>query len=237
MEPSLRVYRQTSCLPALPAVPADTACCPCPPCLPPPPAPPAPPAGTTKVEVRRESWVSSHVRLFFCTPQTFWNDVRRGICPYEQLVCLVVDECHRWAWGRGGECWLREVVCLVVDECDGWLGRGLSEVGWWRVSATGGCTFRCSCPSCPPRRCCGRWCWGAALLVALLCWRQPCLLPCCAGGSPACCPAVLGGSPACCPALQPSPRSSTHRPTHPDRHASAPHRPAGPPATTTSSAR
>eukprot|EP00887_Chlorella_sp_A99_P003881 scaffold11.g3881.t1 len=52
-------------------------------------------AGSTKVEARREQWVSPHVRIFFCTPQTFWNDVRRGVCPYEQLVCLVVDECHR----------------------------------------------------------------------------------------------------------------------------------------------
>lgn len=51
--------------------------------------------GRTKADVRKDHWRSSETRIYFCTPQTFWNDVKRGICPYEELTCVVVDECHR----------------------------------------------------------------------------------------------------------------------------------------------
>jgi ERCC4-related helicase len=50
--------------------------------------------GGAKAEARKDLWTSS-ARAFFCTPQALWNDVRRGICPYERIVCLVIDECHR----------------------------------------------------------------------------------------------------------------------------------------------
>ena len=55
--------------------------------LPPPPPlhthtltslPVPPPAGNTKAEARKELWQGGAKRCFFCTPQTFWNDVRRG---------------------------------------------------------------------------------------------------------------------------------------------------------------
>lgn len=51
--------------------------------------------GKAKGEERRGSWVDPNVKAYFCTPQTFWNDVKRGICPYELVSCIVVDECHR----------------------------------------------------------------------------------------------------------------------------------------------
>lgn len=51
--------------------------------------------GTTKADDRKETWSQPHIRLVFCTPQTLWNDVRRGICPFDSITCLVVDECHR----------------------------------------------------------------------------------------------------------------------------------------------
>ena len=51
--------------------------------------------GRAKGDDRREAWNKASIRAYFCTPQTFWNDVKRGICPYELISCLVVDECHR----------------------------------------------------------------------------------------------------------------------------------------------
>jgi len=51
--------------------------------------------GKAKGEERRGSWDDPNIRAYFCTPQTFWNDVKRGICPYELVSCIVVDECHR----------------------------------------------------------------------------------------------------------------------------------------------
>ncbi|KAI3429818.1 hypothetical protein D9Q98_010131 [Chlorella vulgaris] len=51
--------------------------------------------GNVKAETRQAMWQGGIKRVFFCTPQTFWNDVKNGICPFEQVVCLVVDECHR----------------------------------------------------------------------------------------------------------------------------------------------
>lgn len=34
-------------------------------------------------------------RVFFCTPQILYNDLKTGVCAHESIVCLVVDECHR----------------------------------------------------------------------------------------------------------------------------------------------
>ena len=53
--------------------------------------------GATKAE-DRALWYK-HCRVFFATPQTIQNDVRRGLLPAAKVVCLVVDECHR-AVGR-----------------------------------------------------------------------------------------------------------------------------------------
>lgn len=51
--------------------------------------------GRIKNEDRKGVWHSDVVRAYFCTPQTFWNDVNRGICPYDAITCVVLDECHR----------------------------------------------------------------------------------------------------------------------------------------------
>ena len=51
--------------------------------------------GKASGESRKAAWNSREVRVYFCTPQTFWNDVKRGICPYDLVSCIVVDECHR----------------------------------------------------------------------------------------------------------------------------------------------
>lgn len=50
---------------------------------------------TTKADGRKETWDLPHIRVVFCTPQTLWNDVRKGVCPYDNITCLVLDECHK----------------------------------------------------------------------------------------------------------------------------------------------
>ena len=51
--------------------------------------------GRIKSEERKTFWDDPTRRVFFCTPQTFYNDVKLGICPYDAVSCVVVDECHR----------------------------------------------------------------------------------------------------------------------------------------------
>ncbi|KAI9224865.1 hypothetical protein BC828DRAFT_353441 [Blastocladiella britannica] len=50
--------------------------------------------GTTISPAEREGlWKSK--RVFFATPQTVQHDLKSGICPASQIVCVVVDEAHR----------------------------------------------------------------------------------------------------------------------------------------------
>lgn len=49
--------------------------------------------GTTQAEARRAQWREK--RLFFCTPHIVKNDISSGICPAEDIVCLVIDEAHK----------------------------------------------------------------------------------------------------------------------------------------------
>lgn len=61
-----------------------------------------------KPDLRKEMWQGDLKRCFFCTPQTFWNDVRRGGCVGHGGVtallvaasqgCLLPGRCPR---GRG----------------------------------------------------------------------------------------------------------------------------------------
>ncbi|KAF9435297.1 hypothetical protein BGZ76_006552 [Entomortierella beljakovae] len=53
--------------------------------------------GQMNADHRREMWVEK--RVIYCTPQVLQNDINSGICPAEDIVCLVVDEAHR-AVGR-----------------------------------------------------------------------------------------------------------------------------------------
>ncbi|KAG0272880.1 hypothetical protein BGZ95_011331 [Linnemannia exigua] len=43
--------------------------------------------------LREQAWKEK--RVFFCTPQILNNDLKSGLCPAADLVCLVVDEAHR----------------------------------------------------------------------------------------------------------------------------------------------
>ncbi|KAG0033227.1 hypothetical protein BGZ81_009090 [Podila clonocystis] len=49
--------------------------------------------GATQAEARRAQWREK--RLFFCTPHIVKNDISSGICPAEDIVCLVIDEAHK----------------------------------------------------------------------------------------------------------------------------------------------
>eukprot|EP00741_Cyanophora_paradoxa_P021381 tig00021350_g20640.t1 len=49
--------------------------------------------GELESERRAPAWRQK--RVFFLTPQTLKNDVENGVCPADEVVLLVVDECHR----------------------------------------------------------------------------------------------------------------------------------------------
>ena len=49
--------------------------------------------GNVHSTVRSEEWQEK--RVFFLTPQTLMNDLKRGICDPKRIVLLVVDEAHR----------------------------------------------------------------------------------------------------------------------------------------------
>ena len=51
--------------------------------------------GKEDTHARRQMWQSPEVRVIFATPQSITSDVQKGICPLGQLVCVVVDECHK----------------------------------------------------------------------------------------------------------------------------------------------
>ena len=42
---------------------------------------------------RKTLW-NTH-RLFYCTPQTLQNDLKRGMVHIDRLTCVVVDEAHK----------------------------------------------------------------------------------------------------------------------------------------------
>ncbi|KAE9018831.1 Fanconi anemia group M protein [Phytophthora rubi] len=64
--------------------------------------------GNVPPTMRRVLWNSR--RVFFCTPQSLQNDLRRGVCAAEKFVCIVVDEAHR-ATGN-------YAYCCVVQEIE-----------------------------------------------------------------------------------------------------------------------
>jgi ATP-dependent DNA helicase MPH1 len=49
--------------------------------------------GGVQAVIRGEEWQDK--RVFFLTPQTLINDLKRGICDPKKIVLLVVDEAHR----------------------------------------------------------------------------------------------------------------------------------------------
>ena len=47
--------------------------------------------------MREEEWATK--RVFFATPQTVDNDLKRGVVDPKSIACIVIDEAHR-ATGR-----------------------------------------------------------------------------------------------------------------------------------------
>ncbi|KAL0033133.1 hypothetical protein WJX79_005148 [Trebouxia sp. C0005] len=70
--------------------------------------------GSCKRLDRQDLWELPYKQIFFCTPQTFRNDIDRGICPHKKIVCLVVDECHR---AKGNSDVVMAVKKLREEKC------------------------------------------------------------------------------------------------------------------------
>lgn len=60
---------------------------------------------------RKSNWENK--RVFFVTPQVLVNDIKRGTCPAELIVCLVVDEAHR-AQGNYAYCTVVKEIASVT---------------------------------------------------------------------------------------------------------------------------
>jgi Fanconi anemia group M protein len=68
-------------------------------------------AVTGETAARASVWNNSRVRFVTATPQTVWNDYRRGFVRLEEFALLVFDECHRsrsrYAYTRLAEEYIR----------------------------------------------------------------------------------------------------------------------------------
>jgi len=68
-------------------------------------------AVTGETAARASVWSNSRVRFVTATPQTVWNDYRRGFVRLEEFSLLVFDECHRsrsrYAYTRLAEEYIR----------------------------------------------------------------------------------------------------------------------------------
>nr|CCA17392.1 DEAD/DEAH box RNA helicase putative [Albugo laibachii Nc14]CCA24367.1 DEAD/DEAH box RNA helicase putative [Albugo laibachii Nc14] len=75
--------------------------------------------GNVPKESRRKWWKQK--RIFFCTPQSFTNDVKEGIFKdAHQIVCLIIDEAHR---ARGNYAY-----CMAIQELKRYTN-------WFRIVA------------------------------------------------------------------------------------------------------
>jgi Fanconi anemia group M protein len=68
--------------------------------------------GDVPADERQRLWQSR--RVFFCTPQTFENDLAAGRCPAREVVCLVLDEAHK----AQGEYAYTNVVKAIAQQTD-----------------------------------------------------------------------------------------------------------------------
>jgi ERCC4-related helicase len=68
-------------------------------------------AVTGETAIRSGVWSNSRVRFVTATPQTVWNDYRRGLVRLEEFALLIFDECHRsrsrYAYTRLAEEYIR----------------------------------------------------------------------------------------------------------------------------------
>ncbi|CAI5743552.1 unnamed protein product [Peronospora destructor] len=63
--------------------------------------------GNVPPAMRRMLWNSR--RVFFCTPQSLQNDLKRDVCAAEKFVCIVVDEAHRATGNYAYCCAVQEI--------------------------------------------------------------------------------------------------------------------------------
>jgi ATP-dependent DNA helicase MPH1 len=94
--------------------------------------------GETKAERRRQLW--GEKRVFFMTYQTLHNDLQAGDVPAEDIVLLVVDECHR-ASSSSKEVPLIADAVRLLEERQQRL-RGAAKFRILGLSATPGSTQR-----------------------------------------------------------------------------------------------
>jgi Fanconi anemia group M protein len=68
-------------------------------------------AVTGETAARASVWSNSRVRFVTATPQTVWNDYRKGLVRLEEFALLIFDECHRsrsrYAYTRLAEEYIR----------------------------------------------------------------------------------------------------------------------------------
>jgi ERCC4-related helicase len=68
-------------------------------------------AVTGETAARASMWSNSRVRFVTATPQTVWNDYKRGLVRLEEFALLIFDECHRsrsrYAYTRLAEEYIR----------------------------------------------------------------------------------------------------------------------------------
>lgn len=65
--------------------------------------------GSISAKLRENEWKEK--RVFFATPQTIENDLKKGVVDPKEIVCLVVDEAHR---GTGNYAY-SEVVQIITN--------------------------------------------------------------------------------------------------------------------------
>jgi ERCC4-related helicase len=85
--------------------------------------------GNVSPAARAELWATR--RLFFCTPQSFANDIASGAVDALRIVLVVFDEAHRasgaslsmslllhlYCWARVCMCLLCVCVCVFACVC------------------------------------------------------------------------------------------------------------------------
>ena len=65
---------------------------------------------------RATQWVTK--RVLFMTPQVMQNDITKGVCPADEIRCVVFDEAHK-ALGNYSYCQVREFSALRVKQNSG----------------------------------------------------------------------------------------------------------------------
>ncbi|CAH1790773.1 unnamed protein product [Owenia fusiformis] len=70
--------------------------------------------GAMNISKRKDCWGSK--RVFFLTPQVLTNDLTRGMCPAEDVKCLVADEAHK-AQGNYAYCQVVKELSKYTKNC------------------------------------------------------------------------------------------------------------------------